>query len=92
VAFSLRHDPDSAEAASFLDALRALATIDGVRDLQVVRQVSPKNGCHFGASMEFANQAAFDAYNSHPDHVAFVEDRWTPEVTEVVDMDFAPLA
>lgn len=35
--------------------------------------------------MQFADQAAYDAYNSHPVHVAFVEGRWMPEVEEFME-------
>jgi hypothetical protein len=30
--------------------------------------------------MEFADQAAYDGYNEHPVHTAFVAERWVPEV------------
>ena len=59
-------------------------------ELEVLREVSPKNGYRFGISMEFADQAAYDAYNSHPDHVRFVETRWLPEVSDFLEIDYAP--
>ena len=37
--------------------------------------------------MRFADQAAYDAYNVHPRHVAFVETRWIPEVAEFMEHD-----
>ena len=39
--------------------------------------------------MEFADQAAYEAYNEHPDHVAFVQDIWIPEVTDCIEIDYA---
>ena len=67
------------------------AAIPGVEKFERLRQVSPKNGYAFGFSMEFADQAAYDGYNRHPDHVAFVEGRWIPEVAEFLEIDYAPL-
>ncbi len=39
--------------------------------------------------MEFADRAAYDRYNAHPDHVRFVEERWVPEVSEFLELDYA---
>ncbi len=61
------------------------------RDFEQLREVSPKNDYAFGFSMEFADQAAYDAYNGHPDHVAFVRDRWMSEVEDFLEVDYAPL-
>ena len=91
VAFTLRHDDGSPEEASFLAALTALGEIDVIESYEVVREVSLKNAFRFGASMEFADQAAYDAYNNDPRHLAFVRDRWVPEVTDFQEFDFAPL-
>ena len=55
----------------------------------MVAEVSPKNGYRHGVSMEFADRAAYAAYNAHPTHVAFVRDRWVPEVTDFLEIDFA---
>ena len=51
--------------------------------------MSPKNGFAFGISMEFADQAAYTGYNEHPTHVAFVEGRWIPEVSDFLEIDYA---
>jgi len=91
VAFRLRHLPGSPEEAAFLSAARGLAAIPGVQKFEQLRQVSPKNGYRFGFSMEFADQAAYDGYNLHPFHVAFVRDRWHSEVEEFLEIDYAPL-
>lgn len=42
--------------------------------------------------MEFADQAAYTRYNEHPNHVAFVRDRWVPEVATFMEIDYVPLA
>jgi heme-degrading monooxygenase HmoA len=89
VSFDLRHEPGSAKEADFLAAAEALAAIPGVEAFEVVREVSPKNGFRFGISMEFADEAAYAAYNVHPDHVSFVERRWRDEVADFLEIDYA---
>ena len=91
VAFTLRHDDGSPEEAAFLAANAALGEIDGVESFELVREVSPKNPYRLGVSMEFADRAAYDAYNADPRHLAFVRDRWVPEVTDFLEVDFASL-
>ena len=91
VVFSLSHAAGSAEEASFLEAARVLDAIPGVERFEQLRQVSPKNDYSFGFSMEFADQAAYTAYNEHPDHVAFVAERWVPEVTDFLEIDYTAL-
>ncbi len=91
VVFTLRHEPGSPEAEAFLAALSSLATVGGVEELEVVRQVGLKNSYQFAVTMEFASRSAYDAYNGHPDHVAFVRDRWDVEVTDFMEIDLAAL-
>ena len=91
VAFRLKHPRGSAEEASFLKAGMALAGIPGVEKFEQLKQVSPKNDFHFGYSMEFADQAAYQGYNDHPVHVAYVRDRWIPEVEAFLEIDYTPL-
>ena len=91
VAFRLHHAPGSAAEADFLDAARALADIPGVTAYEQLRQTSPKNDFAFGFSMEFADQAAYDGYNEHPVHTAFVAERWVPEVADFLEIDYARL-
>jgi hypothetical protein len=91
VVFRLKHPPNSSEEKAFLEAGKVLASIPGVEKFEQMRQVSAKNGYAFGFSMEFTDQAAYDRYNSHPEHVAFVNGRWIPEVDEFLEIDYAPL-
>ena len=88
VAFALHHTEGSAEEATFLDALRALAAIPGVEAFEVVAEVSPKNAYRHGVAMEFAERATYDAYNAHPDHVTFVTELWDKEVADFLEIDF----
>ena len=91
VAFRLKHPKGSAQETSFLAAGKALAGIPGVERFEQLRQVSPKNDFDFGYSMEFADQRAYDGYNDHPVHVAYVRDRWIPEVEAFLEIDYAPI-
>lgn len=90
VTFRLLHAAGSPAETAFLAAARELATIPGVRDFAIRRQVSPKCDHTFGITMRFTDQAAYDHYNSHPRHVAFVRDRWLPEVAAFQEADFLP--
>ena len=91
VVFRLKHAAGSPEEAAFLSAAKALAAIPGVEAFEQLRQVSPKNDYAFGFSMEFADEAAYRVYNDHPEHVAFVRDRWIPEVAAFMEIDYVPL-
>jgi Stress responsive A/B Barrel Domain len=91
VVFRLKHPADSVEEKNFLIAAQSLAAIPGVERFESLRQVSAKNAYRFGLSMEFADQSAYAGYNDHPDHVAFVRDRWLPEVAEFMEIDYVPL-
>ena len=88
VVFRLKHPRGSAAEAAFLKATDVLTAISGVEKFEKLRQVSPKNDFTFGLSMEFASQKEYDFYNTHADHVAFVRDRWLPEVEAFMEIDY----
>jgi Stress responsive A/B Barrel Domain len=89
VAFTLAHPEGSAAERDFLEAAERLAAIPGVEAFELLAEVSPKNDYRFGISMEFADRAAYDGYNEHPDHVRFVQERWLAEVTAFLELDYA---
>lgn len=91
VVFSLKHAAGSPEEAAFLKDALVLQRIPGVQKFERLRQVSPKADYAFGFSMEFADQSAYEGYNDHPDHVAFVRDRWVPEVAKFQEIDYVAL-
>jgi hypothetical protein len=91
VTFRLVH-PDGSEAeASFLQAARELADLPGVTNFEQLRQVGSRNDFTFGFSMEFADAAAYAVYDHHPTHLAFVAQRWVPEVADFLELDYEPL-
>ncbi|MBN9334063.1 Dabb family protein [Devosia sp.] len=91
VAFTLKHAAGSDAETAFLSDALMLERIPGVQKFERLRQTSPKANYAFGFSMEFADQAAYDGYNVHPDHVAFVRDRWVPEVSAFQEIDYVAL-
>jgi hypothetical protein len=91
VVFTLKHAAGSAEEKQFLADAMILAKIPTVRKFEQLRQVSRKNDYKFGFSMEFDDQAGYDTYDQHPDHVAFVRDRWKKEVTDFLEIDYTRL-
>ena len=88
VVLTPRHAPGSPEEADFLAAAAGLAAIPGVEAFEILHETSPKNGYRFGISMEFAGPEAYAAYNDHPDHVRFVQERWIPEVGDFLEIDY----
>jgi hypothetical protein len=38
--------------------------------------------------MYFDDHSAYDTYNSHPDHRAFVNDVWLPNVADFLELDY----
>jgi hypothetical protein len=89
VIFDLNHEEGSAMASKFLnDGQQILSKIPVVQNFQVFNQVSLKNNYSYGFSMVFADKADYETYNNHPDHMAFVENRWKKEVVSYLEMDF----
>ncbi|GAA5138570.1 Dabb family protein [Prosthecobacter algae] len=91
VTFRLKHERGSAAEQDFLKAAAVLAYLPGVQEFAIRRQTSVKNTHHFGITMRFETQIAYAAYTHHPDHVAFVQDRWLEEVVDFTEADFEEL-
>jgi hypothetical protein len=88
VVFTLAHPAGSERESDFLEAAARLEVIPGVEAFELLAEVSPKNGYRFGISMEFADRAAYESYNEHPDHVGFVQERWLAEVRDFLELDY----
>ena len=91
VAFTLKHEAGSDGERNFLERALVLTSIPTVENFQQLRQVSPKCDYAFGFSMEFADRAAYEAYNAHPVHQSFVADYWQTEVAAFQEIDYEPL-
>lgn len=90
VVFKLKHAAGSQAELDFLRAAAKLADIPTVRNFECLRQVSQKNIFDYGLSMEFASPQDYQSYNTHPEHVNFVQTRWIPEVTDFMEIDYEP--
>ncbi len=90
VVFKLRSGCTRLAEEDFFAAVRALARIDGVRELECFRQISPKCRFEHGITMKFADAAAYRRYSEHPDHVRFVEERWKSAVEDFMEIDLTP--
>ena len=89
VVFRLVHERGSDAEREFLETGRAtLTSIPGVGEFTVNEQVSLTSDMAWQFSMVFADQDAYEAYNSHPAHVGFVTSRWEPEVAAFQEYDF----
>jgi hypothetical protein len=90
VAFRLRHSAGSPEEAALPAEARGLANIPGVENSS-----SSAAECQELLPLRLLDgvrrPAVYDGYNIHPFHVAFVRDRWVPEVEEFLEIDYAPL-
>ena len=91
VVFRLKHKMGSQEEADFLAEAQKLSRIPGVGNFEALRQIGRKNDYTYGLSMEFADEAAYEGYNGHPDHVRFVKERWMKEVDGFLEIDYTPL-
>jgi heme-degrading monooxygenase HmoA len=91
VVFTPSHADGSPAEADFLAAAARLQSIPGVEEFEILRETSPKNGYRYGISMEFAGASAYQAYNEHPDHVRFVQERWLVEVADFLEIDYSAI-
>ncbi len=85
---------DSAARARLLEGCKGLESIPGVLNFRYGTPVSSPRGVvddsyTAAISMDFVSQADADAYQSHPDHVLFVEKVYKPNVKRVVIYDYA---
>lgn len=90
VAFTLKHAKGSPEEKEFLNEIRKLAEISVVHKFECLRQTSEQNKFDYGVSMEFDTMEAYEEYNQHPDHIAFVETFWVKYVEDFIVIDYEP--
>lgn len=89
VMFNLKHADNSTEEKQFLeDGQQILSVLPTVKDFEVKKQISTKNGYKFYFSMFFEDEKAYETYNQHPEHVKFVKERWETEVSDFLEADF----
>jgi len=91
VTFCLSHASGSEAESDFLQAAKELSSISGVRDFKIQRQTSEKHPHPFRITMTFATEVEYESYCEHPQHTAFVQDRWLKEVSDFQEADFVDL-
>jgi len=91
VVFTPTHAAGTPEEADLLAAIERLAAIPGVEAFELMREMSPKNDYRYALTTEFADASAYQAYNEHPEHVAFVEQRWDAEIAAFLEIDTVAL-
>ena len=69
------------------EAIRAFqGRIPGLLATTVGANLSPRGGAHtFGGVMQFTDRAAFEAYNTHPTHLALLE--WLVPLILPIELD-----
>ncbi|MCX2681582.1 Dabb family protein [Galbibacter sp. EGI 63066] len=88
VFFKLKHPQGSEAEKVFIEKAVGLKSISTVMNMTCVKEVSKKNDFDWGLTMQFKNQADYDTYTKHPDHVAFVENIWLKEVEDFMEIDY----
>ena len=87
VFFKLKTASGSEAEAAFFDAAKQLALIPGVKNFKVLKQISAKNNFDYGLSMHFDSTEEYYNYNSHPQHVAFIQEYWMKNVEDFLEID-----
>ncbi|HLK28008.1 MAG TPA: Dabb family protein, partial [Puia sp.] len=88
VVFTLKHAEGSREEKDFMEAALKLSSIEGVHHFECLRQISKKNAFTLGLSMKFETKKAYDEYNNHPEHLAFIENFWIRDVEDFMEIDY----
>ncbi|MFN8254373.1 MAG: Dabb family protein [Bacteroidales bacterium] len=86
--FKLKDSLPESDRKLFFDEIYKLADIEGVIDFKVVKETSPKNKFEYGATMQFKDQQAYDAYNQNPLHQKFVNEIWLKMVDGFIEIDY----
>ncbi|EKF54666.1 hypothetical protein I215_11364 [Galbibacter marinus] len=88
VFFKLKHPKGSEAEKEFLAQAVALKSINTVMNMTQVTEIGQKNDFDLGLTMQFKNQADYDTYSNHPDHVEFVKNVWDKEVVDFMEIDY----
>lgn len=88
VAFKLKHPKGSMQENEFFDASAKLSTIPSLRNFKIFRETSPKNEYEYFFYMEFESLVDYEAYNTHPEHVEYVEKYWVKDVDKFIEIDY----
>jgi hypothetical protein len=88
--FGFRWKPqatDADKARAQKDILAFRGNIPGLLELAVGPNLSPRGqGYTFAGLMKFTDKAAYDAYTTHPSHLALLA--WLVPLIDPVELDF----
>ena len=88
VVFRLKHAAGSAGETKFFEDGAELFKLPMIKNFERLKQVSKKTDFAYGFSMEFDDQSAYDTYNNHPVHRAYVRNVWVPNVEAFMEIDY----
>jgi hypothetical protein len=90
VILKLKKNISNESKKAFFDAVDKLKEIPDVKTFEVLNQISPKNKFEYGISMEFDTNEKYENYSNHPEHVAFIQNFWIPNVADFLEIDYTP--
>jgi len=88
VVLKLKENISHTSKKAFFDAVDKLKEIPDVKKFEVLNQISPKNKFEYGISMEFDTNEKYDIYSNHPEHEAFIQNFWIPNVEDFLEIDY----
>jgi hypothetical protein len=91
VVFTLKHAAGSAEEGALPARCQGAGRHSGRRKVRAIAPGQPQERLRLRLLDGIRRQAAYSGYNDHPDHVAFVRDRWIPEVARFLEIDYVAL-
>ncbi len=91
VIYTFKSSVNDKEKQSFFEAASSLSAIPGVKNFEMLKQVSPKNKYEYGIAMVFDNAQTYEDYNTHPAHQEFLEKYWFVYIEEFLEIDYEAL-
>ena len=88
VIFKFKKNVYSNQREAFFNAALKLAGIPGVRNFELLKQISKKNKFDFGISMEFDDLRLYEQYTNHKDHQLFIQQYWLKNVEDFLETDY----
>lgn len=88
--FGFRWKPqatDADKARAQKDILAFRGNVPGLIEVSVGPNISPRGqGYTFAGLMKFTDKAAYDAYTTHPSHLALLQ--WLVPLIDPIELDF----
>jgi hypothetical protein len=91
VVFNLKSEEEGGAGpdAFFAKAEELLWPIPHATNITRSRQTNAMCPYEYGFSFDFDSQSDYDAYNTYPDHLKFVEEWWKTQVSGFMEIDFS---